>query len=510
MKKHHYYLASRVPVRGGLIILRTDNDFPETYRTQIEENCLEIFVPEYDNNAVMIYPLENGDMVTAFAKKVKSSRWETRVHENIHGYVMGVEDFSNQLLSQLLSKQFENHCCDWKVEEVRNLDEETLYFQRTQEKIEERENFIDSLSNEEKIKFFYSIYKIIVTKEKVHLIVPEELIRTVQKACYEILPYSFRNKLFTVSNGECTQIAADIILSDKVQLQYQEPRKYKRMNLKTFFQWGFEYKKEHFSYFQQFLSKSTKERNKFYEYIESFGEDQDVTQPKDWMEIFDVLADVKLNMKEGQRCNSRLIRRCERLKSIKVQTKLRRRYPYSYQESGMEKQKKPKLREIGRELNKQVEKETEEKIEICLDYLRSDEPMKSVLQDVRRYYYDTVEMESWNKFQNQLCNELERMPLLLKRKKRYVSLLFLAYENYNGQITRFDQEVLPAPYDLEGMLRFLKSKINSEREYMQYVEEVFRQWNEIFTIYMPNRKIKAIWKRFKLRFGTFFEDVNDI
>lgn len=507
MKKNHYYLASRVPVRGGLIMLRTDNDFPEAYKAEIEENCLEIYVPEYNNNAVMIYPLENGSMVTAFAKKVGSSRWETRVHENIHGYVMNVEDFSSQLLPQLLSKQFEDHCCDWKVEEVSDLNEETLYFKNVQEKIEEYENFIDSLNDEKKIKFFCSIYKVIVTKEKVHLIVPEELIRTVQKACYEILPYSFRNKLCTVSNGECTQIAADIILSGEVQLQYQDPRKYKRMNLETFFQWGSEYEKEHFSYFRQFLLKKTEELNEFYKYIENFEEDLDVTKPEELMEIVDVLADIFENMKGRESCNPRLIRRFKRLRSSKVKSALRRRYPCFSQENLEKMQKRRKEKEMDTEVKRRGEKDTDEKIEMCLNCLRSRDPIKIIFQDVRKYYHDKEESD-WIKFQNKLRHELEFVPLLSERKEKYVSLLFLVYENYNGQVTRSNREVLSAPYDLEGMLRFLKSKAASEREYMKYVEEIFRQWNEIFTIYIPEKKVKSVWKRIRLGIESCLEDVS--
>ena len=101
MKKEYYYLASRIPSQGGLKIVRTDEDFPKSYEEYIEEKCLEIFVPEYDRNAVLIHPLGNGDIVTALARKVESSRWESRVHENIHGYVMDTEAFSRQLLPLL-------------------------------------------------------------------------------------------------------------------------------------------------------------------------------------------------------------------------------------------------------------------------------------------------------------------------------------------------------------------------------------------------------------------------
>ena len=101
MKEEHYYLASRIPSKGGLKIIRTDEDFPKSYEEYIEENCLEVFVPEYDCNAVMICPIGNGDVITTLARKVESSRWESRVHENIHGYVTNAEIFSRQLLPLL-------------------------------------------------------------------------------------------------------------------------------------------------------------------------------------------------------------------------------------------------------------------------------------------------------------------------------------------------------------------------------------------------------------------------
>lgn len=57
MRNWHYYSAFRIPSKGELKIIRIDNDFPKRHEETIEENCLEIYVPECAHDALMVYPL---------------------------------------------------------------------------------------------------------------------------------------------------------------------------------------------------------------------------------------------------------------------------------------------------------------------------------------------------------------------------------------------------------------------------------------------------------------------
>ena len=113
------------------------------------------------------------------------------------------------------------------------------------------------------------------------------------------------------------------------------------------------------------------------------------------------------------------------------------------------------------------------------------------------YYFSRERKREWGVFQNKLRCELECLPLIPKRKEKYVTLLFLAYENYRGKARRFDQNVIPAPYDLEGMMLFLRQKTKSEREYRKYLTAVILLYNEGSAVYMPKRDIWNVLKKAK-------------
>ena len=324
MKKEHYYLASRIPSKGGLKIIRTDEDFPKSYEEYIEGKCLEVFVPEYDHNAVMIHPLGNGDIVTALARKVESSRWESRVHENIHGYVMNTGTFSRQLLPLLAAsdKVFDNSFYDWDVEEADKLDESKLRFHPSERKTRIENKFLDSIENEDREAFFYSVYGTIAENEKIHLIVPNGLSRMLQAACYEILPFYCRNRLSTVSEGEVLQSDANIILTNDRELKYQKAGRYKRMKLDAFIRRGMTLRRKEILYFNQLLGEESEKREEIYEYIakilEPLYEDKESEHILMSLELYDLLADIIINTDGGKYCDERLSRRVEDIRHLSV------------------------------------------------------------------------------------------------------------------------------------------------------------------------------------------------
>lgn len=491
MKKEHYYLASRIPSKGGLKIIRTDEDFPKSYEEYIEGKCLEVFVPEYDHNAVMIHPLGNGDIVTALARKVESSRWESRVHENIHGYVMNTGTFSRQLLPLLAAsdKVFDNSFYDWDVEEADKLDESKLRFHPSERKTRIENKFLDSIENEDREAFFYSVYGTIAENEKIHLIVPNGLSRMLQAACYEILPFYCRNRLSTVSEGEVLQSDANIILTNDRELKYQKAGRYKRMKLDAFIRRGMTLRRKEILYFNQLLGEESEKREEIYEYIakilEPLYEDKESEHILMSLELYDLLADIIINTDGGKYCDERLSRRVEDIRHLSVQKIIKSCFPC--------------LRKTKEEIKtiQTGEERLDSQIGMCLEYMKNDYPMSPLFQEIREYYFGRDRKREWSVFQNKLRRELEQMPMLPKRKERYVALLFLAYENYRGKTRRFDQNVIPAPYDLEGMMLFLRQKTKSEREYRKYLTAVILLYNEGSAVYMPKRDIWNVLKKAK-------------
>lgn len=491
MRKNHYYLASRIPSKGGLKIIRTDEDFPKSYEEYIEENCLEVFVPEYDCNAVMICPIGNGDMITTLARKVESSRWESRVHENIHGYVMDTGAFSRQLLPLLAAsdKEFDNCFYDWNVEEAEKLDENKLRFHSVERKPRVENNFLDSIENRDREAFFYSTYQTITENEKIHLIVPHGLSRMIQAACYEILPVYCRKRLSTVSEGEVLQSDVNIILTNDRELKYQKAGRYKRMELEAFIRRGKTLRQKGIPYFNQLLNEESGKREEIYEYfaeiLEPLCEDKESECTLMSLELYDLLADILINTDGGKYCDERLRRRVEDIRHPGVKKILKSCFPCL-----CEAKEEIKTIQTG-------EGRLDSQIGLCLEYMKNEYPMGFLFQEIREYYYRRERKREWGVFQNKLRRELEQMSLLPKRKERYVALLFLAYENYRGKTRRFDQNVIPAPYDLEGMMLFLREKAKTEREYRKYVMEVMRQYNEGSAVYMPKRGIWNVLNRAK-------------
>ena len=486
MKKEHYYLASRIPSKGGLKIIRTDEDFPKSYEEYIEEKCLEVFVPEYDHNAVVIHPLGNGDIVTALARKVESSRWESRVHENIHGYVMDTGAFSRQLLPLLAAsdKAFDNCFYDWNVEEAEKLDESKLRFHPSERKPRIENKFLDSIENEDREAFFYSVYGTIAENEKIHLIVPLGLSRMLQAACYEILPFYCRNRLSTVSDGEVLQSDVNIILTNDSELKYQKAGGYKRMELDAFIRRGMTFRQKGIPYFNQLLGEESEKREEIYEYIAKIlaplCEDKESEHILMSLELYDLMADIIINTDGGKYCDERLRWRVEDIRHLSVQKILKSCFPCLC-----------KTKEEIKTIQTREER-LDSQIGMCLEYMKNEYPLNSLFQEIREYYFSRERKREWCVFQNKLRRELERLPLFPKKKEKYVSLLFLAYENYRGKTRRFSQNVISAPYDLEGMMLFLRQKTKLEREYRKYVVEMMRQYNVVFEVFMPMRKCRSL------------------
>lgn len=156
----------------------------------------------------------------------------------------------------------------------------------------------------------------------------------------------------------------------------------------------------------------------------------------------------------------------------------------------------------------EVVKENDQ-IAICLKYLKLHSS-KTIISTVRNSFYEKEDRKGWENFQKELRVKLEEIPLLSKQREHYVSLLFLAYESYRGRCMNLEPAVLLAPYDLEGMLMFLRRRLKSQWEYKKYAEEVLRQYAEVFLLYIPERKVKGTVRKLKGSVGKYLtEDVRD-
>lgn len=481
-----FYIASRIPSKGGLKILRTD--LSQENKKYIEEKCLDIAVLHH-KNALMIYPLGNG-FVTALAKRRPPNQVESRIHEDIHGYITNMDVFTKGILP--LVETIESSYYDWEIEEVESIPEERLSFKR--EEISKQKSFTDQLQAEERVGLFFSLYSMLQERKKIHLIVPEERVRAVQAACYEILPYPWRTKLYTISFGECTQVSPDMILTaEKFELQYDSALQYERVSFKSFVQTSLEKEKyKEFPYFCWLLCQSSEERNNIYDVIQGISEkiserdeEENTKEMLISLDFFDLIAGLIVNSKNGAHCDKKLIQKFEKINSDVVQNVLLQAFPFLVDISvgkNVEQGETDGFREVSYRY-----------IEQCLRYINSKLSMSSIFREIRGYYYERNKAE-WEQFQNELRKALENCPLY-PDTKQYREILFLAYENYKGSAARcFEQAVLSAPYDLEGIFTHVRRKAKSERQYQRYVVDVLKEYNSIFKIFISERKITSLLK----------------
>lgn len=494
MKRDNYYLASRDPSKGGLKIIKTDRKFPAEYAEAIEKNCLEIVVPEYTHNALLIYPLENGKNVVSLARKVKGSEWEPRIHENIHGYVVDMETFSEEYVNAIAQKNFDDCFYNGKMAKAMKLPDETFCYRPLEHNAGTLEQFWLAMSFRDRVGFFYAVYRVVSEGRKIQLTVPAPVRRVVQAACYAILPYYCRNKLFTISGGECTQSDADILFVDEIQ--YQDAGKYKKMDLRDFMEEGLEWRKRNFIRMDQLIMKETAKREDIYAYMsdilkEAAGNaDKKSEELLSSIALYDLLMEliIALEKPEYQKAHrEELIQKFESVTAgnKKIQELLCKEFQYLIPQTETE-----SLEEAAQE---------GDLIAVCIDYVIKTNPSKTVISAVRNRRYENGELEGWGTFQKELRLKLEEMPLLQSQRENYVSVLFLAYEYCGGRCVDLNPAVLPGPYDLEGMLLFLLQKTRSQWEYKKYAEEVLRQYTEVFLLYLPKRRVKRTVRKIRGR-----------
>ena len=101
----NYYVATRIPSQGGLVIAETNPSFPDEWKEKIEKRCMEVIVNDGTRSALSICPLGDGQIAVSMARKVVGSRLEKREHEAVRGVVISTNQLA-EFLSEITGEDF--------------------------------------------------------------------------------------------------------------------------------------------------------------------------------------------------------------------------------------------------------------------------------------------------------------------------------------------------------------------------------------------------------------------
>lgn len=363
----NYYVATRIPAQGGLVIAETNPSFPDEWKEKIEKKCMEVIVCDGTRSALSICPLGNGQTAVSMARRIAGSRLEKREHEAVRGVVIS----TNQLAEFLSEIPGEDALEMLFFPEGMQVIEEPGQWKgpgRIKTKRQEENHFLKKYNLRELMDFQKAVKAVIKSGCHVQLLVPDEMETLIQMACYEVLEPEQMEALYTISNGECTLSDAGILLTKEIV--YQEKRLYRTMT------------------FSQFLT-----------FGHSFKEETEHTE-----------VEIEKNC-------------------------------------------------------------VEDGVQTCLEYIRNPFIPEYTLCEIRREFLGKT-IEVYEEFQGKLRVELEEMEVEFCEIRDFMKVLYLAFENFHGECRYKDRIILPAPYDMEGMIYFIKAKQLSKREYRQYLTEL--------------------------------------
>ena len=469
---NNFYLASRVPKQGGLVIVRSAPDLPAAYKEEIQNNCLEICVTEKDTNAVMIYPMKDQNLNLVLAKKVENGIWESRIHEDMHGNILSEETFDESVLLQLPEENFDQSFYQGRMEDSETYSDEELVYQPQKVENGRLDAFWGNLKKNEIVAFFYAVYGVLKKEERIFLQVPPENRRVLQAACYDILPCHSRTRLFTISGGECIQSKAHIFLGE--QLQYAARGEYKSMDWKSFLQKGiavYKQEKKEVKFFHRFLALDPAERRKRYkiirEKIRDIQADEMEMKYLDSPEFYNLFLYANQCVEKTEAEQEKVREQVESLSSLKIQEWFRQEFSY------LEKMHRPL------DIEEVKETEAEAKIRLCREYIVYSKQNNPV-SEIRSFYFQEKREKEWEEFQEGLRQMLQNLALNSRKKERYVTILYLAFEEYSGVCIHPDSGLAQAPYDLKGMVAFIEEKVKNKQKRKQYKEEIIFQYASVF------------------------------
>lgn len=107
-------------------------------------------------------------------------------------------------------------------------------------------------------------------------------------------------------------------------------------------------------------------------------------------------------------------------------------------------------------------------VEECIGYIKNPYIPAQIINKVRRYMNSKPEF--FEEVQLQLRYRLETLEVRAHELLEYVQVMCLAFENYQGAASKTPQPLLAAPYDLEGIVKFLETRCISKREQERYLQ----------------------------------------
>lgn len=237
----NYFVATRVPARGGLVIVETNSSFRTEWKNAIQRNCIELIVNDENRSALSICPLNAEWMAVSMARRACGSRLEKREHEAIRGIVISMKEMD------ALAERFPDGALL-----------EPLFFPEGSRVVEEQgqwtgiERSVLQARHEMphtgklSVKDMIGLHKAVkeVTKQGYHvqLAVSEEMEMQIQMLCYAAAEPEQMRKLYVISNGECTLADAHILITKEIH--YQNAGKYRRMTLGEFIGFGYSIKEK--------------------------------------------------------------------------------------------------------------------------------------------------------------------------------------------------------------------------------------------------------------------------
>ena len=175
-----------------------------------------------------------------------------------------------------------------------------------------------------------------------------------------------------------------------------------------------------------------------------------------------------------------------------IQTSLQAK-TFEYKLSGQEKT------EIKtRESDKKQDKKPEEFAEECWEYLENGTNPSFLFSKIRNYYQDKE--DEWFEFQNELRERLFGYSIAVSligkpedgKTQCFAKLLLFAYEYHQDEYYSLmwkEDGLLPAPYDMAKVMKFLSSKMEEEQRKVKYYERVVMD-EYLNTMKIPLKKSK--------------------
>lgn len=487
----YYFIGGRNAKSGkGLGVLRYSPGFPIEYLEKIEKECLEI---EVDNpeKALLIYPIGNKNMVVMQGQKINGNYFDGRPHVTMHGFLMNIEEFKNIIFRLPAVNETVFYEKELK-ENLKRLPNEN--FERDVKWFEQREeiDLLEKVNTETRFELFKMAFYLAKHPEESFYLKfegTEQARRKAQLEYYQILPYELQERLYTISNGTCLQSNAQILIGGKTEYKNGEkkwefitiPKSVKRV-----------------------LEFNWKERKEAYQFtniiIKEAGIDVGKLTEKNLLTLYENLWSIYFEQENIWAINMlkksfpSVYNVLEKKKIIETQTKplvkKAESYAYSKVDKGRMETENLKL--------KKNENRSEEFVEKCWEYLENSANPSFLFSRIRNYYQDKE--DEWFEFQNELRERLFGYSIAVSligkpedgKTQCFAKLLLFAYEYHQDEYYSLmwkEDGLLPAPYDMAKVMKFLSSKMEEEQRKVKYYEKVVMD-EYLNTMKIPLKKSK--------------------